>query len=64
MTPEHKIADAFLVVALRLEEKIERGHRSTVIDANDLLETLLSIADRLDPPVPDTNPAEPCDPPF
>ena len=51
--PEQKIADAFRVVALRLEEALERGRRSKQLYANDLLETLLSIADRLDPPVPE-----------
>ena len=51
MTPEQKVADAFRVVAMRLEDALERGRRSTSIDANDLLETLLSVADQLDPPV-------------
>lgn len=35
--PEHKIADALRVVALRLENALEEGRRSTRIDANDLL---------------------------
>ena len=51
MMPEHKIADVFRVIALRLEEALERGHRSNRLDANDLLETLLAIADQLDPPL-------------
>lgn len=51
MTTEQNIADALRVVALRLEEAIERGRRSNRIDANDLLETLLALADQLDPPV-------------
>jgi hypothetical protein len=51
MTAEQEDADAFRMVALRLEIEIESGHRSKVIDASDLLETLMSIADRLDPPV-------------
>ncbi len=50
-TPEFKIADAFRVVALRLENALEEGRRSNRIDANDLLETLLAVADQLDPPV-------------
>ncbi len=49
--PEHKIADAFRVVALRLENALEEGRRSSRIDANDLLETLLAVADQLDPPL-------------
>jgi hypothetical protein len=49
--PEHKIADALRVVALRLENALEEGRRSSRIDANDLLETLLAVADQLDPPL-------------
>jgi len=37
MTAEQKMADAVRVVAPRLEEALERGRRSTRIDANDLL---------------------------
>lgn len=51
MTTEQKVADAFRLVAMRLEESLERGRRPNQITADDLLETLLSIADRLDPPV-------------
>ena len=51
MNAEHKVADAVRVVALRLEEALERGRRSTRLDANDLLETLLAVADELDPPL-------------
>jgi len=57
--PEHKIADAFRVVALRLEDALDRGRRSTRIDANDLLETLLAVADEIDPPLGE--PVEPED---
>lgn len=64
MTSEHQFADAFRVVALRLEERIERAGRSFPIDANDLLETLLSIADGLDPPVTESEPVESCEPPY
>lgn len=48
--PEQNVADALRVVALRLEEALERGRRSKDFDANDLLQTLLSVADCLDPP--------------
>ena len=54
-TAEHKIADAFRAVALRLENALEAGRRSTRIDAHDLLETLLAIADQLDPPLAETS---------
>ena len=50
MSTEHKIADAFRIVALRLEHAIETGHRSNHIDAEDLRETLLAVADLLDSP--------------
>ena len=52
MTTEQKIADAFRNVALRLETALEEGRRSQRIDAEDLRETLLAVADELDPPVP------------
>ncbi len=59
--PEHKTADAIRVVALRLENALEEGRRSTRIDANDLIETLLAVADQLDPPVANNvAPAEAC----
>jgi hypothetical protein len=51
MTPEQKVADALRMVALRFEDAIERGYRQNTIDADDLLETLTSVADRLDPPL-------------
>ncbi|MEX0704114.1 MAG: hypothetical protein WD069_18580 [Planctomycetales bacterium] len=49
-TPEHNVADALRVVALRLEVALEAGKRPTRIDAEDLRETLLAVADELDPP--------------
>lgn len=52
MTPKQKMADAVCVVALRLEEALVRRRRSTRIDANNLLETLLAIADEIDPSRP------------
>jgi hypothetical protein len=54
MTPEQRVADAFRLTALKLEHAIERGKHSGKIDAEDLLQTLLSIADDLDPPVLNT----------
>jgi hypothetical protein len=51
MTTEQRVADAFRLVALKLEYAIERGRRTKQIDAEDLLQTLLSIADDLDPQV-------------
>lgn len=51
MNPAHRVADAHRVVALRLELAMEEEGRSTHIDAYDLLETLLAVADQFDPPV-------------
>jgi hypothetical protein len=53
------IADAFRIVALRLEQAIESGHRSQHIDAEDLRETLLAVADLLDAPTPATKKGTP-----
>jgi hypothetical protein len=50
--PEHRVADALRKVARRLDEQLGEGHRSRKIDAEDLLETLLAVADDLDPPLP------------
>jgi len=50
--PEHQIADALRSVALKLESALDQGKRSSRIDTYDLLETLLTVADALDPPGP------------
>jgi pyrimidine operon attenuation protein/uracil phosphoribosyltransferase len=47
----NRIVDALREVAVALQTAVDEGHRSRAIDADDLAETLLSIADRLDPPV-------------
>lgn len=49
MTTEQRVADAVRQVAVKLQTAIDQGHRSARIDANDLLESLLAIADTLDP---------------
>ena len=51
-TSEQKVADALRLVGLRLEQALENGRRSARLTANDLLETLLAVADELDPPGP------------
>ncbi len=45
------IADAIRVVTAAVQNAIAEGYRSRMIDADDLVEVLLAIADRLDPPV-------------
>lgn len=57
MSSDHRVADALRTVALRLEQALESGHRSPRLDANDLRETLLAVADLLDAPVAATCPA-------
>ena len=52
--PELRVADAIREVSVAMQQAIADGYRSRMIDADDLIEVLLSIADRLDPPVPDT----------
>lgn len=50
-TPEasnEQVADVLRLVAMWLERAIEEGRRLT-----DLMETLLAVADELDPPIPD-----------
>jgi hypothetical protein len=47
----NRFVDALREIGAALERAVERGERAAQIDAHDLVETLLSIADRLDPPV-------------
>ncbi len=49
--PAHQLADAIREVTVEMQNAISEGHRLRMIDADDLVEVLLSIADRLDPPV-------------
>lgn len=48
--PIHRVADAIRHAALRLERAFESGEVSR-LDANQLAETLLTIAEDLDPPL-------------
>ena len=52
--PTYRLADAIREVTIAVQKAIDNGHRSRLFDADDLVEVLLSIADRLDPPVPET----------
>ena len=51
--PNHPLADAIREVTASVQTAIAEGYRSRMIDADDLVEVLLAIADRLDPPLPD-----------
>lgn len=44
-----QVADAIRTVTAKVQAAIEDGYRSRVIDADDLVEILLAIADELDP---------------
>ena len=47
----HELADAIRDVTASVQTAIVEGYRSRAIDADDLVEVLLAIADRLDPPI-------------
>lgn len=49
--PHDPLADAIRDVTAAVQQAIDNGHRSRAIDADDLVEVLLAIADRLDPPL-------------
>lgn len=50
----HQIADAIRTVTASMQQAIDEGYRSRMIDADDLIEVLLAIADQLDPELPAT----------
>ena len=47
-----ELADAIRKVTAKMQRAIDQGRRSRMIDADDLVEVLLAIADELDPFVP------------
>ena len=49
--PNYRVADAMRKVALRLDEAFE-SEKVACIYANQLAEILLSLAEELDPPLP------------
>lgn len=49
----HELADAIRTVTAKAQQAIDSGHRSRAIDADDLIEVLLAIAEELDPLFPD-----------
>ena len=46
----NRFVDALREIAAALDRAVEQGHRPAQIDAHDLVEAFLAIADRLDPP--------------
>ncbi len=55
--PEYAVAVALRKVAARLDDELGNGRRSRQIDAEYLLQTLLSVADELDPQLPEPKPS-------
>lgn len=53
-----KLIDAIQDVTACVQNEMESGARSKLIDADDLVEVLLSIADRLETSKPDTESAD------
>lgn len=51
-TPDQKVADAFRKVATRLQTVIDGRKGASRIDTYDLLETMLAVADEIDPEFP------------
>ena len=49
----NELADAIRDVTASMQRAIDEGFRSRHIDADDLIEVLLAIADKLDPPIAD-----------
>lgn len=47
-----RIAAALRKVTAAMQNELETGRRSTRLDAHDLLDLLLAVADELDPPLP------------
>ena len=46
------VADAIRKVTAAMQHELDAGRRSRTLDAHDLLDVLLAIADELDPPLP------------
>ena len=50
------VADAIRKVTAAMQHELDAGRRSRTLDAHDLLDVLLAIADELDPPLPQPPP--------
>ena len=57
------VADAIRKVTAAMQRELETGRRSRTLDAHDLLDALLAIADELAPPPPSPPPSPPAPPP-
>lgn len=47
-TPDQRVADALRNVTAKIQTQIDRGQRSAAIDAHDLVEVMLAVADELE----------------
>lgn len=47
----NQVSDAIRAVTARMQRAIDMGEHPNAIDADDLIEALLAVADELDPPV-------------
>ena len=54
-----EVADAIRTVTAQMQKALDTGRRSRHIDADDLIEALLAIADELDPLYEEPSPDEP-----
>ncbi|MGE0609947.1 MAG: hypothetical protein AB7O62_22850 [Pirellulales bacterium] len=59
---QYAVAEALRNVTDAMQTELDKGRRSSHIDANDLIEVLLSIADQLDPPLRDQHYPQPTPP--
>ena len=48
----NQVADALRKVALAMQTELESGRRAGQIDAYDVADLFLAIADEIDPPLP------------
>ena len=53
MTTQMQVADAIRKVTAAVQAELESGRRSANLDAHDLVEVLLAVADEIDPPFSD-----------
>ena len=53
MATQMQVADAIRKVTAAMQTELEAGRRSANLDAHDLVEVLLAVADGLDPPFSD-----------
>lgn len=48
--PNHHVADSIRKVTATIQQEQDAGRRSSCLDAHDLVDILLAIADAIDPP--------------